>query len=93
MYRSILQVLNGLERLAVGIERNIYDAQTVRELGATIVVKQHAQLENYIYFKQTAADKDKRQQKAYVALCRLASDFARHDIDQERIANYSRKGR
>lgn len=91
IYRAALEVLNGLERLAVGVEQQFYDAQTVRDLGATIIVRQHQMFEQYIVHKRENAGLDHKQMRAYISLSDLVNDFKRHDLDQERLWNLSRR--
>lgn len=85
LYRDTVEVLNGLERLAVGIEDDAYDSKTVRNMGATIVVRLHGTFAQYIKLRQTMSDDERKQQRAYIALGRLALEFRGHELDLERV--------
>ncbi len=69
MRRYVAQdILNGLERLAVGVELGIYDEKVLRLLGATIIARTWERFEPYVREKREQGPDKKRQSKAYTEL-------------------------
>jgi hypothetical protein len=86
MYKATVEYLNGFERLAVGVKRRVYDSQTLRDLAATIIVRQHKRFEHYIELRRETPLLDRRQSRAFINFSDLAAEFERHDLDRARIA-------
>lgn len=61
-------ILNGLERLAVGVELGIYDEKVLRLLGATIIARTWERFEPYVKAKREQGSNKARQSKAYTEL-------------------------
>ena len=72
---DLCAILNGLERLAVGVNLSIYDERVLRKIGGTIVVRTHTQFGRYI------EERHKEQPKAYEQLAILVQilDMTRLD--------------
>lgn len=64
----IADILNGLERLAVGVELGIYDEDVLRLIGGTIIVRTFERFEPYIINRRTRATTRTRQSRAYTEL-------------------------
>ncbi|WP_434922538.1 DUF4760 domain-containing protein [Glutamicibacter sp. PAEs-4] len=65
---AIAKTLNGLERLALGHQRGIYDLETFREVGGTIILRQFERLKPYVVAKRTMTNRSYRQASAYTSL-------------------------
>jgi Domain of unknown function (DUF4760) len=94
-------VLNGLERLAVGVELGIYDEAVLRLIGGTIIARTYERFKPYITARQEDTFKD-RQTRAYKELKTLYSLIEephllatlhgnREEIDTARLAARRRK--
>lgn len=64
----IRNVLNGLERIAVGVEFGVYDLPTLRALGGTTIVRTFERSEAYIKYRRAASDETVRHVKAFVSV-------------------------
>ncbi len=91
--KDLVRVLNGLERLAVGVEMGIYDLDTLRRVGGTIIARQWERGKSYATARRTLADEKRRQERAYLALeglsTRLESKRLREEslnLDRRRLA-------
>lgn len=82
---SISRVLNGLERLAVGVENGIYDVKPLREIGGTIIVRTFERFEPYIIARRESSDIEARQSRVFKSLGRLVGDIRRKDMDADRL--------
>jgi hypothetical protein len=82
-------VLNGLERLAVGVDLGIYDIKTLSMVGGTIIKRTRDRFAPYIAGRREAKDLDLRQTRAFVALDKLAEDMERRRIDENRLKHLS----
>lgn len=78
---AIRDVLNGLERLAVGVKLGVYDSKTLSELGGSIIVRNHARFQTYVAARREEPDMTRRQTRAYTALDSLVEDIRRHQQD------------
>lgn len=88
---AMAQTLNGLERLAAGIDGGVYDLTTVRALGATIIVRTYERFERYIRLRRDAPDADRRQRQVWVNLSALVMELRRHGLDTERLEELRRR--
>ena len=91
--KEIVEVLNGLERVAVGVELGVYDLVTLRSLAGTIIVRYWERFEPYVSAKRGLSNPALRQKAIYLALESLAADLQvlddaedEHPLDNERIA-------
>jgi hypothetical protein len=84
---AISRVLNGLERLAVGVENGIYDVKPLRQIGGTIIVRTFERLEPYIIARRESADMEARQRRVFKSLGNLVDDIRRKDMDAERLTS------
>lgn len=82
-------VLNGLERLAVGVDLGIYDIKTLSMLGGTIIKRTRDRFAPYIAGRREAKDLDLRQARAFVALDSLAEEMELRRIDENRLKHLS----
>jgi len=96
--RALVDTLNGLERLAVGVEMGVYDLPTLKRLGGTIIVRQYQRAEAYITARRNASDPLGRQATVYESLeyvCGLLRRGSLLDetrkIDEKRLAYLRRK--
>jgi len=64
----VCDMLNGLERLAVGVELGIYDEAVLRLMGGTIIARTYERFEPYIDATRQANSTRKRQSRAYTEL-------------------------
>lgn len=87
---SITKVLNGLERLAVGVELGVFDLRTLEVLGGTIIKRSRERFAPYIVARREDPDLSLRQTRAYLALDKLAADIQQRHVDRERLT-YLRK--
>ncbi|MGB3762428.1 MAG: DUF4760 domain-containing protein [Ornithinimicrobium sp.] len=90
--RAVVSILNGLERIAVGVNLGVFDASTLRELGGTIIVREFERNRAYIDARRTATNELRRQANAFTALESLVNDFnsrrlreERKDLDRRRL--------
>ncbi len=100
VHKELVQILGGLERLAVGIEQGIFARDTIRAIGGTVVVRQWDRAYEYVMARRTASDALERQKRAYIALedlCNLLKreklQDERRDLDRERLRNLRRTPR
>jgi hypothetical protein len=90
---SLAVLLNGLERLAVGVRVNVYDAPTLQDLGATIIVRTWERFEPYVQERRTTEDRRYRQERAFIALEAEVARIEKHRVlDRARVAALSRVG-
>ena len=92
LVNEIGSVLNGLERLAVGVELGVYDIVTLRRLAGTIVVRYWERFETYIKARRLSAVPTQRQKVAYLAFENVVGELrvlmAKEDkraLDVERL--------
>jgi hypothetical protein len=91
---AMVRVLNGLERLAVGVEVGVYDFATLNRLGGTIVVRHFERSQTYIEARRTAEDDQLRQANAFTSLqyvAGLLDHQHQRAIDKARLAALRRK--
>lgn len=85
----VVDILNGLERLAVGVKFEIYDLAVLRQIGATIIVRYFQKFEPYIVARRKKATDKTRQSRAYVELEELVKVIKDGDdkqaIDEARL--------
>ncbi|MDQ1746925.1 MAG: hypothetical protein QOD07_1188 [Frankiaceae bacterium] len=77
---AIATMLNGLERIAVGVETGVYDLGTVRKLGGTICVRSVQRCYWYIRARREFVDEPHRQKTVFLSLELLASQLERKSI-------------
>lgn len=65
---DVRSTLNGLERLAVGVELGIYDEAVLRLMGATIIARTYERFEPFIVALRESESTKQRQSKAYTEL-------------------------
>lgn len=89
---QIINVLNGLERLAVGVELGFYDPVTLRRLAGTIIVRHWERFRPYALARRGMSNPTRRQTVVYIALEELATELSllrdeedRHLLDQTRL--------
>jgi len=89
---DIATVLNGLERLAVGVELGVYDLVTLRRLAGTIVVRHWQRYESYVMARRKLATATDRQKVVFLSLENVAAELealhAKEDkraLDEERL--------
>jgi hypothetical protein len=76
-------VLNGLERLAAGVNFGVYDELTIRELGGSIIVSQYDRAMPYIDLRRSTERVDLRQKRVFTALEGLVNSLKKTAIDDE----------
>lgn len=89
--RRVQKVLRGLERLAIGVEHQVYDADLIMEVGGTLVVGTFQRYKAYVKYLQTHPVPTRQHARAYVALEGLvadveAADHRRKYYDAARVA-------
>ncbi|HWH25243.1 MAG TPA: DUF4760 domain-containing protein [Pseudolysinimonas sp.] len=82
--RTIVRVLSGLERLAVGIEHSLYDLDLIMEIGGTILVATFDRMKPYVLRVQNDPDEDRRKTRAYVGVAALVSDLESESARRKR---------
>jgi hypothetical protein len=89
---SIVGILNGLERLAVGANLGAFDSATLKALGGTIIVRTFNRLQPYIEERRTTEHEHLRQRTAFVDLQWLVAEIEsrnllarKREVDQERL--------
>ncbi len=91
---ALVSTLNGLERMAIGVQLGLYDARTLNVLGGTIIVRQYQRAEGYIRARRTSPDERLRQAEAYSSLEQLTKRLTKSDdtqIDARRLGALRRK--
>ena len=95
---ALVSMLNGLERIAVGVELGVYDLATLSNLGGTIFARTFERARPYIHARREASEITKRQSLAYVSLQNISALLERkrlvHDrreIDRNRLAALQRR--
>lgn len=88
---ALAQVLNGLERLAVGVEVGIYRRRVLVHVGGTIIKRSYERFEPYIEHKRSLPDKSRRQERVYEALEGLARQIRFDEVDAQRIKSLGRQ--
>lgn len=68
LQNDVDDVLNGLERLAVGVELGIFDEAVLRLLGGTIIARTYERFEPYIDAVRESSSTKKRQSRAWSEL-------------------------
>lgn len=91
LVHAAVAVLNGLERLAVGVELGVYRRAVLIDVGGTIIKRSYERFEPYIELRRTHPDPVRRQEKAYVALERLAHRIRYNEVDAERLKSLRRQ--
>lgn len=86
--RSMIEVLNGLERLAVGAKLGVYETKTLASLGGTIIRRSRERFACYIVARQDSSNLDLRQKRAYIALDELASEITQLHSDEDRLTHF-----
>lgn len=98
---AVVGILNGLERLAVGVSLGLYDIQMLRSLGGTVIVRNYERFESYIEGRQSKQVGDHQQSRAYTTLPLLVAELQRRsnraegkklDVDVSRLRRL-REGR
>lgn len=82
---NMIRVLNGLERLAVGVDLGIYKRDALVLVGGTIIKRSYERFEPYIRLRRTTSDANKRQEKAFDQLLALVSHIKYYEVDAERL--------
>lgn len=82
---AVVRILNGLERLSVGVEQGVYDGTTVEELGATTIIRQYERFEEYIHARRNEGKQKLRQSRVFVELEALSNSMQGRKHDRERI--------
>jgi hypothetical protein len=95
---AMIEVLNGLERVSVGVEMGVYDLATLRALGGTIVVREYTRFSAYIVARQTA-QLPAGQARVFIALANVSDLLERRsivdkkqEIDRRRIKRLGGSG-
>lgn len=88
---SVLTILNGLERIAVGIHHGVYRYDVVASIGGTTVVRAYKRLLPYIDSRRNFPDPELRQVKVYVYLEDLVDKLEKKaQIDKSLIRAHHR---
>lgn len=87
---ALTMTLNGLERLAAGINCRVYDRDTLSQLGGTICVRHYEQALPYIELLRTTGELERRQERAYRELEELVSGLKLEQLDRERLRRLRR---
>ncbi|WP_285115124.1 DUF4760 domain-containing protein [Leifsonia sp. fls2-241-R2A-40a] len=82
---DVVEVLNGLERLAVGVRLGLYRREVLVLVGATIIKRTYERFEPYITFRRTSPDSDKRQERAFSQLDLLVGHIRQNEVDSQRL--------
>ena len=82
---DMVEVLNGLERLAVGVRLGLYRREVLVLVGATIIKRTYERFEPYIVFRRTSPDSDKRQERAFNQLDLLVGHIRSSEVDSQRL--------
>lgn len=88
---SMTQVLNGLERIAAGVEVGIYRRDVLIIVGGTIIKRSYERFEPYIEVRRSMSERDKRQERAFAQLSALVSHVKGYEVDAERLAALRRR--
>ncbi len=91
LVHAAVAVLNGLERLAVGVELGVYRRAVLVDAGGTIIKRTFERFEPYIVLRRTHPEPQRRQEKAYVALEKLAMQIRYKEVDAERLESLRRQ--
>jgi hypothetical protein len=82
---NMVHVLNGLERLAVGVELGIYRRDVLILVGGTIIKRTYERFEPYIEIRRTTTQLEKRQERAFAQLSALVSQVRSYEVDVQRL--------
>ena len=81
--RSLRKILNGLERLAVGVYEGCYDEETLKRIAGSIIVDLRNRNSNYIEAVQEGRHGSKKNARAFAHLNMLA-DSIKVKLDAEK---------
>lgn len=94
--QALVRMLNGLEQIAVGARQGVYDTETLRLLGGTIIARTHNRARPYIKWRRQTDREPLRQAKAYEALESMCDSLERRrlidstrEIDRRRLQQLS----
>lgn len=82
--RKLANTLGGLERLGVGVEEGIYDVETLRGVGGTVIMMQYEKYKAYIESIQTHQDHEIKQRTCYRAFVQMAKEIEKQQTDLDR---------
>lgn len=85
LLHAVVDVLNGLERLATGVTYGIYDRKIIRAVGGTIVKRTYERCLPYIVARRNDGDQRRQQKRAYIELENLAEGFSGKKVDAGRL--------
>lgn len=89
--RNIRFILGRLERLAVGIEMEIYDLDVIIELGGTLVTRIYGRLRPYITYLHDHPNVSQKNERAYIALDAMIANMNSMEKIQRKEYNNSRR--
>lgn len=72
LFREMVSVLNGLERLSIAVHRGAYDLDTLHTLAGTVIVRQWERYEPYVKARRSARRPMRRQTRTFTNLEELA---------------------
>lgn len=81
----IVGILGGLEHIALGVQSKVYDLETIRQLGGTLVHSVHDSFNDYIETVRSSPQSSRNNQKG--AYCGLS------DLDAKLQDRYWREGK
>jgi hypothetical protein len=85
--RTIVRLLNGLERIAAGVDLGTYDVATLNTMGGTIIARTFYRFRPYIQLRRTTPIDPLRQRDAFTRLEALTSEIERlSTVDRRRYA-------
>lgn len=92
---AVVEILNGLERIASGVLHGVYDARMLKSLGGTTIVRSYQRLLPYVVGRRETTQERHRQILAYTSLEELVKDWERQEseLDFLRLKRLRREGR
>ena len=82
---AMMLLLNGLERLAVGVDLGVYKRDVLIAVGGTIIKRCYERFEPYVELRRTLPDRSTRQERAFIELERLVSQIKFSEVDSQRL--------
>lgn len=73
IFREMISILNGLERISIAVQRGAYDLDTLHALAGTLIVRQWERYEPYVKARRDARPSLRRQTRTFTNLEALAT--------------------
>ncbi|MPV50469.1 DUF4760 domain-containing protein [Pseudactinotalea sp. HY160] len=82
---AMISVLNGLERIAIGVNTGAYDRRLLTAVGGTIIKRSFTRFSPYVERRRESAQAHSGQSRAFVELEILVSEIPEAVVDHARL--------